>query len=57
MGGVRNPCVGMVAAGVIDAGSNEYVNDNRQETRLRMAVSLGLTIRGGTAKWLVPRCV
>ena len=48
---------GVVATGVIDAGSNEYVNDNRQETRLRMAVSLGLTIRGGTAKWLVPRCV
>ncbi len=56
MGGVRNPCVGVVATGVIDADSNEYVNDNRQETRLRMAVSLGLTIRGGPAKWLVPQC-
>ena len=57
MVGVRNPCVGVVATDVIDAGSNEYVNDNRQETRLRMAVSLGLTIRGDPAKWLVPRCV
>ena len=47
---------GVVATGVIDADSNEYVNDNRQEIRLRMAVSLGLTIRGGPAKWLVPQC-
>ena len=56
MGGVRNSWVGVMATVVLDADSNEYVDDNRQETRLRMVVSLEPTIRGGLAKWLVPRC-
>ena len=56
MGGVRNSWVGVMATVVLDADSNEYVDDNRQETRLRMVVSLEPTIRSGLAKWLVPRC-